>query len=365
MRIAAIGIGGAGGRVVDALWQDNEQRSTPYVSDACAIDTDRTALENLQHLPADHRHAFGLDETNGTGTSGDRTRGGVAIEAERRNVRRNIDPLITSDVDALVLIAGLAGGTGGGVLPHLADALAEIYEQPLYAVSLLPPEDDEQSATNTLRTLSATESTVETQLLFDTASWLGSAESIQDAAEAVNRSLVERLGALFAAGEATDAGTVGQSVVDASEIINTLEASTYATLGYASQDLDTTAETEDPSLLTRVSDLVGGTPANDIDDVTVRKAVETTLRKAVRGKLTAECTRESVDKGLVVFGGPPAWLHREAIADGRSWLATECQSAEIRSGDVPAPNRTTLSVLVLLSGLDEVPRLETLKEMAR
>ncbi len=32
MRVAAVGIGGAGGRIVERLWQDNERRETTYLA---------------------------------------------------------------------------------------------------------------------------------------------------------------------------------------------------------------------------------------------------------------------------------------------------------------------------------------------
>ena len=47
MRVAAVGIGGAGGRIIDQLWRDNEQRETTYLGAACAVDTDTHALEEL------------------------------------------------------------------------------------------------------------------------------------------------------------------------------------------------------------------------------------------------------------------------------------------------------------------------------
>ncbi len=63
LRVAAVGIGGAGGRIVERLWQDNERRETTYPGAACAVDTDAEALDELDALPADRRYAFGLSET--------------------------------------------------------------------------------------------------------------------------------------------------------------------------------------------------------------------------------------------------------------------------------------------------------------
>jgi len=94
---------------------------------------------------------------------------------------------------------------------------------------------------------------------------------------------------------------------------------------------------------------------------------ETTLCLAVYDKLTAECELDSANRALTVFAGPPAWLLRDAVTDGQRWLADELQSPEIRSGDMPTPGHSKLAVLVLFSGITELPRLaelETLVEEA-
>jgi len=363
MRVAAVGIGGAGGRIVERLWQDNERRETTYLGAACAVDTDTEALDELDALPDDRRHAFGLSETNGAGTNGDRTNGTAAIEDERLEVRRPIDQLVTSDIDALVLVAGLAGGTGSGATAHIADALREIYTIPVYCLSVLPAGRDDEAAANTIQALRALEPTVDGQILFDNEAWLGSGQTVETAAETLNETVVTRLGALFAAGEATASDAVGQSVVDASEIINTLSDSGFTTLGYASQDLQADAGGGDGTVIDQLKNRFLGDNSDDVDEIEAYNAVETTLRRAVRGKLTAQCELDSVDRALAVFAGPPAWLIRDAVTDGRRWLTEELQSPEVRSGDMPTPDRDTLSVLVVLSGVTELPRLVELKTL--
>jgi len=363
MRVAAVGIGGAGGRIVDRLWQDNKHRETSYLGGACVVDTDTGALGELTALPGNRRHGFGLFQTDGTGTDGDRTNGIAAIEDDRLEVRRAIDPLVTSDIDAIILVAGLAGGTGSGATAHIADALAEIYTMPIYCVSVLPAGWDDEAAANTMQALRTLEATVEGQILFDNEAWLRSGETVEDATETLNKTVVTRLGALCSAGETTEARSVGQSVVDASEIINTLSDAGFATLGHASQELETDDNTGDGRVIGRLKNRFCTDESDNIDEIEAYSAVETTLRRAVRGKLTAECTRESADSALAVFAGPPAWLSRDAVTDGRRWLADELQSPEIRSGDMPTPDRPTLSVLVLLSGVTELPRLTELETL--
>jgi len=67
MRVATVGIGGAGGRIVERLWRDSERRETTYLGAACVVDTDTEALGERNAVPDDRRHAFGLFETDGTG----------------------------------------------------------------------------------------------------------------------------------------------------------------------------------------------------------------------------------------------------------------------------------------------------------
>ena len=363
MRVATVGIGGAGGRIVERLWRDSKRRETTYLGAACVVDTDTEALGERNAVPDDRRHAFGLFETDGTGTNGDRTNGIAAIEDDRLEVRRAIDPLVTSDIDALVLVAGLAGGTGSGATAHIAAALREIYTIPIYCVSVLPAGSDDEAAANTMQALETLETTVDGQILFDNEAWLGSGQTVEAATEALNGTVATRLGTLFAAGEATESGAVGQSVVDASEIINTISDSGFVTLGYASQEVGTDEDTGEGTVIDRLRDRFLADKSDSVDEIEAYKAVETTLRRAVRGKLTADCALDSADSALTVFAGPPAWLNRDAVTDGRRWLADELQSPEIRSGDMPTSHRDTVSVLVLLSGVTELPRLRELETM--
>ncbi len=85
-------------------------------------------------------------------------------------------------------------------------------------------------------------------ILFVNGAWLG-VDDGRSASETLNETIVARLGALFAAGEATAPDAVGQSVVDASEIINTLSDAGFTTLGYASQDLQTGAGSGDGTVI--------------------------------------------------------------------------------------------------------------------
>jgi cell division GTPase FtsZ len=106
------------------------------------------------------------------------------------------------------------------------------------------------------------------------------------------------------------------------------------------------------------------TKAVDLDETTAIKAIETTVRRAVNGKLTVDVDRGAVQRGLLVTGGPPEWLNRRAIADARSWLAQETGSVEIRGGDIPTPDTDTIVALVVLAGVGDCQRLAELRAAA-
>jgi cell division GTPase FtsZ len=349
--------------VVDALRRDSDARPSPYLAAARALDTDAAALDRLRSIPEAHRDTFGLAETGGDGTGGDRTAGVGAFEDDRLAARRAVDDAITADVDAILLVAGVAGGTGSGATPHLLAALDEIYERPIYAAAVLPADPDPSGAETTVRGLSALDSVADATVLLDNARWIDGSDAPDGRVDEVNRTYARRIGALCAAGEvdADAGGAVGESVVDASEIVATLEADGYAALGHSARELDT--DDDGGSLVDRVrSGLLGGEP--DVDEVAAIRAIETTLREATKGTVTVECSLSDARRGLLVVAGPPAWLVRDGVMDGRSWLESRLAAPQLRGGDVPMPGRSTLAVTVLLAGLDEPPRIAELAAVA-
>jgi len=364
MRVAAIGIGGAGGRIVDALAKDDESRNVSYLDGACVLDTDRTALGNLHAVPESARHLFGQTKIGGTGADGDPSLAAAAFEANRIESRRAAEDAVTSEAAAIVLIASVGGGTGAGITAKLAGALQELYDRPLYAVTILPASHEDVPDENPARALQALDSVVDAQLVFDNNVWLDTDDDITAVTGDLNHVLVERLSALFSAGEVAAADTVGQRVVDASEIIATLNEGGLATIGYAEQSLQNEQQSGLGMVLDRIRGLVGSADGA-VDEITAIKAVETTLRRATRGRLTFNCPLDGATSALLVVSGPPSWLHQSAISDGQSWLSAEIESVQLRTGDNPLPDSGRLGVLVVFAGVRDAPRIEDLRTTDR
>lgn len=363
MQLLVCGLGGAGSRIADALLAADSQSDRSCLVDGVALDTDQRSLAALTELPENQRHLYGTLTASGRGFGGNRTQADEAADDELTELYRAVDDLPTSQADAVLLCAGLAGASGSTLLPRLAEKLRDVYGVPIYGVGVLPDDTDTDDQTTTEanagQAIDAVTATTDSLLLFDNALWTKSSEDADEPAirARLNETLASRVTALFEAGETDQQGRVAESVVDASEVINTFEAGGIATLGYASQAVERpTSSRFGLGLFMREEEL---------DETTIIKAIETTVRRAVRGKLTVDIDRGSIERGLLVTGGPPEWLNRRAIADARSWLAQETGSVEIRGGDIPTPDVDEIVVLVLLTGVENCQRVSELRAAAR
>ena len=365
MQLTVCGVGGAGGRIADRLVATDTSRSRSFVTDSVALDTDQRDLSGLTAIPESQRHLYGVIEAEGTGVDGDRSVGAAAADSEAAELTNAVDEAVSSQADGILCCVGLAGGSGATALPRLADELRRVYDIPVYGLGVLPAvaaaPDEEPTPTaarNTGRALADLTTTTDALLLFDNELWLGAGDSDADPEILVdlNETLATRVAALFAAGEGDHARQIAERVVDASEVQNTFAAGGIATIGYASQTIERPTESR---LGLGIFEQEG-----EIDDTTAIKAIETTSRRAVRGKLTVDIDRDSVTRGLLIVGGPPEWLNRRAVSDARSWLAQETGSVEIRGGDMPDPDGETVTMIALLTGVGSCPRVTAFRTAA-
>ncbi|SMO88298.1 cell division protein FtsZ [Halorubrum cibi] len=387
MRVHVIGLGGAGGRVVDRLAADHD--GDPFLHGISAFDTDMEALGSLQSIGEERRYRFG-DAAGGDGLDGDLHAGRELGEVHASELGRALDDQCPSLAEAFVLVLGVGGAAGGGAAPALAAELETLYDAPVYAIAVLPTpaESDADGEAgpgaeagpaggggsgrggdggstprrplaekNAARTLGALSDRTAAVFPFDTDAWLGGGETIDDASDRLNGVLADRIAALFGAGEGDDDAITPQQVLDASDVARAVgDAGETAALGYATQ------EVEPPETESRFGlGLFGSSEPEKVDTSAAVSAVETVIRKATRGKNTVEMPEGRADRTLLVVGGPPAWLNREAIAEGRRWLAEETGSGAILSGDAPVPGGGEVFALVVRSGIDEPDRIREIR----
>lgn len=354
MRLALIGVGQAGGKILDRFIQYDDAAGAGFITGAIAINTARTDLHGLESVPDEHRVLVGQERTKGHGVGADNELGADIAKENRAEILGAIDRIPVARTDAFVVIGALGGGTGSGAGPVIARHLSEIYAEPVYGLAILPASNEGGIYTlNAARSFKTFVRETDNLLCVDNDAWRRPNESISGAYDVVNDEIARRFGVLFSAGEIEPAGGVAETVVDSSEIINTLDGGGVTSVGYARETLDRQTR----GFLARFR-------ADGYDADAATNRITSLVRQATRGRLTLPCDVTSTDRALVLASGPPQALSRQGIERGRNWLETEAETAEVRGGDYPVPGASQVSVAVMLSGITASSRVDRLKEVA-
>ncbi len=333
MKVVLIGLGQAGGKVTECLAEFDYDMGFDAVRGAFAVNTAKT---DLQGLDIDTM-LVGQNRVKGHGVGGDNELGAEIMQAEATEVMDQVSDRITTEAEAIVIVAGLGGGTGSGGAPALAKELQRVYEQPVYVLGILPGRDEgsiyQANAGRSLKTV-VRESTA--TILIDNDAWRRSNETVEEGFKHINQQIAQRVGLLLASGEVVEG--VGESVVDSSEIINTLREGGIASLGYASAEAHEDAEQN----------------INTITSMT-RKALLTGM--SLPNAIEAEAA-------LLVIAGQTDHISRKGVESARSWVEEETGSLQVRGGDFPLES-DRLGALVLLGGVERSTRIQEFMDRAR
>ena len=222
MKLAMIGFGQAGGKIVDKFVEYDAQTGSQIVRAAVAVNSAKADLMGLTNIPKDQRVLIGQSRVKGHGVGADNELGAEIAEEDIDEVQGAIDGIPVHEVDAFLVCAGLGGGTGSGGAPVLAKHLKRIYTEPVYGLGVLPGSDEGGIYTlNAARSFQTFVREVDNLLVFDNDSWRKTGESVQGGYDEINEEIVKRFGILFGAGEVQAGQEIAESVVDSSEIINT------------------------------------------------------------------------------------------------------------------------------------------------
>ncbi|KPN29479.1 cell division GTPase [Halolamina pelagica] len=113
-----------------------------------------------------------------------------------------------------------------------------------------------------------------------------------------------------------------------------------------------------------LSRLTGGEEEDELDTAHTTNRITSLVRKAALGRLTLPCEIEGTERALLVMAGPPKYLNRKGIERGRKWLEEQTGSMEVRGGDYPVPGANFVAGVILLSGVNNVPRIKELQQVA-
>lgn len=360
MKLALIGVGQAGGKIVDRFIEYDAAHGANLVRGAVAVNTATADLQGLTHIPDEKRILVGQAEVKGHGVGADNELGAEVIERDLGEIQGALDGVPSHEIDAFLVVAGLGGGTGSGGAPVIAKYLKRIYTEPIYGLGILPGSDEGGIYTlNAARSLQTFVREVDNLLVFDNDAWRQTSESVTEGFDAINEQIVKRFGLLFSAGEMQAGNDIAESVVDSSEIINTLSGGGISTLGYAESDVE---EPTQQGLLSRLSG--GGNDSDAFDSTDTTNRITSLVRKATLGRLTLPCEVEGTERALLVVAGAGPLLNRKGIERSRKWLEEETGSMEVRGGDYPRTGSGVVATVVLLAGVTNVPRVKELQQVA-
>jgi len=136
LKMAFIGLGQGGGRIVDQFVSTN-----PEVYTGLAINTAINDLESLKHIPIGNRVAL-EGNAYGAGRTPDIAKSALVENAYDVGAKARH---ICKDTQYVWLVAGLGGGTGTGCLDFMIDYIDDIFDDiPVGIVVTLPRDDDGQ-----------------------------------------------------------------------------------------------------------------------------------------------------------------------------------------------------------------------------
>ncbi|MDB2246441.1 tubulin/FtsZ family protein [Halorubrum ezzemoulense] len=357
MKLATIGVGNAGSKLIDQMIEFEFETGRNLCRHALVINTARTDLAKPQHLDEDRRVLIGdtHQKARGHGVGGDAKIGAEVAQTDIDEIRRVFDDVEIHEVDAVLVAAGLGGGTGSGAAPVVIDELQKMYDEPVYGLGVLPGTyEGGRPALNAARSLQSFVNKVDNFIAFDNDAWRSRGQTIEQGYEEMNEELATRIVTLLAAGE-VDESEVGENAMDSSDIMRTLDTGGVSSIGYASTDVTPAKE----GLLANFKE------ADDSQGESTDAAkIKGLVRRATNSRLTVPCDVSSADRALIVFAGPPDVISRKGVESAREWLEQEADTVDVLAGDDPRPDSSTLAAVVLLSNVTDTPRINEIQDQA-
>jgi len=329
VRLLIIGCGQCGGRIADEFALMNKtshaRRGISVLTNVLAVNTDIADLSGLSYIQSDYQHRIliGGKKTGGHGVGKINELGAEMAREDNDKIIEGINatPLF-SETDALLVIAGAAGGTGSGALPVITQQLKERYrEKPVYNLIALPfgyeEATEERCIYNVGTCLKSAYLVADALFLVDNQRYTRRNTPMRTNLTKINRQVVKPFYNLLCAGEETDARYIGSRILDAGDIIETLSG--WTAIGYGEMKI--------PRLR-----LLGEGKLHFRDKVTKTQKGLQVMDDAI-GQLTLRCN-----------------VRDARIKDISASLKNIAVEAVIRSGDYPRA-KGSIAVTVILSDL--------------
>lgn len=376
MRVLMVGIGGAGCRIADMLYDYDQKSRSLRCTDGIAVDSDASSLSALRALPKEHALLAKTLDPNLEGESP------PALPHDEIIARlQSLDP---GDIDSFIICLGL-GGTMAGLAPSLVKNIRRTMVEPVFCLVTLPCEREGEGVS--VRAADQIDALIEETdgiILFDNDIWFDKVQEnpelqgtregeggiiisrkrqpvpqpdISPVYDGINRVIAKRVNLILRAGEASErpGAEVGEVALDAGEIINTLRGMGLAAIGFAREPIPALH----PDLIRKLRPAVHSVQENH------EKAsrIVSLGKKAVTEEMSVSCKLGDAQKALVLIAGPAGELNMRGYLAIRHWIDLQIGGFEVRSGDYPVSSSRFVAVAVILSGFTHIARVDAIRAL--
>jgi hypothetical protein len=173
----------------------------------------------------------------------------------------------------------------------------------------------------------------------------------------LNEAIVRRISLILKAGEFRADGGIdlAEVVLDSGEVLNTMKDGGFITIGYAVEKLP-----NNPWAF--LSQLKPGGLTNEEGKKRASRIVEI-AKQAIYHEISTPCDMTSAHKALVLVAGPSHELSMQGFMTVRKWIDRSIRGLETRSGDYPIMTTKNVAIIIMLSGLENIPRVNELREI--
>jgi hypothetical protein len=91
--------------------------------------------------------------------------------------------------------------------------------------------------------------------------------------------------------------------------------------------------------------------------------IVTLAKRAVYDEISIPCDLTSAEKALVLIAGPSQELSMRGFQTVRKWIDRSIAGLEMRSGDYPVKNTRYVGIIIMLSGMKNIPRVDELRQV--
>ena len=370
MRALLVGVGGAGCRIVETL-NSHDERSKVKSVRSFVFDADTEVIHSMKSLEVKRRVVLSpSDPTMKDYSCGD--------DFDLTSISDCFQEEGVSEVDAIFVCAGL-GGRMADLVPRFMEQLENAFPDPVFTILTLPfRSEGAKVSARAAEQLEAIRQMGSASIIFDNETWAGRIETEAAAAAAelnaeglpkpltrrqtsdlydeLNEMLARRVGLLLRAGEVTHNGVESAEVVlDAGEVLNTLTGMDIVSIGYATEKLPTNISGMFKKMFVEKYMLdEGHKRTSRIIDL---------AKQAVYEEVSVPCDLTSAEKALVLIAGPSEELSMKGFHMVRKWIDNSIRGLEMRAGDYPVKSTKYVGVIIVLAGIQNVPRVAELEEI--